>query len=178
MDCSLPGSSVHGILQDRILEWVSHSLLQRIFPTQGLNPGLPHCRWILYHLSHQGSPKSESESCSAVTDCLWPHGLYSLWNSPGPNTGVGSLSLFQGIFPTQGSQCRSPALQVDCWPAESPGKFIYYCYCWVKFLFAMSAFRMSHTSFNSTGLRNSLAVQWLGLRAFTARAEFNPWLGN
>ena len=35
----------------------SHSLLQGIFPTQGLNPGLPHCRWILYCLSHQGSPR-------------------------------------------------------------------------------------------------------------------------
>ena len=34
----------------------SHSLLQRIFPTQGLNPGLPHCRQILYQLSHEGSP--------------------------------------------------------------------------------------------------------------------------
>jgi len=34
----------------------SCSLLQRIFPTQGLNPGLPHCRWILYELSYQGSP--------------------------------------------------------------------------------------------------------------------------
>ena len=33
-----------------------HALLQGIFPTQGLNPGLPHCRGILYHLSHQGSP--------------------------------------------------------------------------------------------------------------------------
>ena len=33
---------------------------------------------------------------------LWPHGLYSSWNSPGQNTGVGSLSLLQGIFPTQG----------------------------------------------------------------------------
>ena len=32
------------------------SLLQGILPTQGLNPGLPHCRWILYQLSHQGSP--------------------------------------------------------------------------------------------------------------------------
>ena len=32
------------------------SLLQGIFPTQGLNPGLPHCGWILYQLSHQGSP--------------------------------------------------------------------------------------------------------------------------
>ena len=36
-----------------------------------------------------------------VSDSLWPHGLYSSWNSPGQNTGVGSLSLFQGIFPTQ-----------------------------------------------------------------------------
>ena len=34
----------------------SLSLLQGIFPTQELNPGLPHCRWILYELSHQGSP--------------------------------------------------------------------------------------------------------------------------
>ena len=35
----------------------SHSLLQQIFPTQGLNPALPHCRRILYQLSHQGSPR-------------------------------------------------------------------------------------------------------------------------
>ena len=32
------------------------SFLQGIFPTQGSNPGLPHCRWILYQLSHKGSP--------------------------------------------------------------------------------------------------------------------------
>ena len=35
---------------------VSRSLLQGIFPTQGSNPGLPHCRQILYQLSHQGGP--------------------------------------------------------------------------------------------------------------------------
>ena len=35
----------------------SLSLLQGIFPTQGWNPGLPHCRWILYQLSHKGSPR-------------------------------------------------------------------------------------------------------------------------
>ena len=34
-----------------------HFLLQGIFPTQGSNPGLPHCRQILYQLSHQGSPQ-------------------------------------------------------------------------------------------------------------------------
>ena len=44
----------------------------------------------------------ESESYSVVSDSLQPHGLYSPWNSPGQNTGVGSLSLLQGIFPTQG----------------------------------------------------------------------------
>ena len=43
-----------------------HTLLQGIFPTQGLNPGLPQYRWILYHLSHQGSP---SKYCiSSITD--------------------------------------------------------------------------------------------------------------
>ena len=41
----------HGILQARTLE---NSLLQEIFPTQGLNAGLLHCRQILYQLSHQG----------------------------------------------------------------------------------------------------------------------------
>ena len=40
----------------------SCSLLQRIIPTQGLNPGLPHCRWILYQLSHERSPEYWSGS--------------------------------------------------------------------------------------------------------------------
>ena len=53
MDCNMPGPAVHMILQARILECIFHSLLQKIFPTQGSNPGLLHCRWILYHLSHQ-----------------------------------------------------------------------------------------------------------------------------
>ena len=45
------------------------------------------------------------KSHSVVSNSLWPHGpLYSPWNSPGQNTGVGSLSLLQGIFPTQGSK--------------------------------------------------------------------------
>ena len=42
----------------------------------------------------------ESESCSVVSDSLRPHGLYSPWKSPGQNTGVGRLSLLQGIFLT------------------------------------------------------------------------------
>ena len=56
MDCSLPGSSVHGDYPGKNTGVGCHALLQGIFPTQGLNPGLPHCRLILYQLSHQGSP--------------------------------------------------------------------------------------------------------------------------
>ena len=50
------------------------------------------------------------ESRSVMSGFLWPHGLYSSWTLPGQNTGVGSLSLLQGIFPTQGS---NPGL-LDC----------------------------------------------------------------
>ena len=52
MDCSPPGSSVHGDSPGKNTGVGCHILLQRIFPTQRMNPGLPHCRWILYHLSH------------------------------------------------------------------------------------------------------------------------------
>ena len=58
MDSSLPGVSVHGDSQGKNTEMGCHALLQRIFLTQGLNPGLPHCRQILCYLSHQGSPPS------------------------------------------------------------------------------------------------------------------------
>ena len=56
MDYSLPVSSVHGDSPGKNNGVDCHALLQGIFPTQGWNPGLPHCRWILYHLSHGGSP--------------------------------------------------------------------------------------------------------------------------
>jgi len=57
MDCSLLGSSVCGDSPDQNIGEGSCSFLQGIFPTQGLKPGLPHCRQILYHLGHQGSPR-------------------------------------------------------------------------------------------------------------------------
>ena len=58
MDYSPPGSSVHGVLQARILEWGCLALPQGIFSIQGSNLGLLPCRWILYPLSHLGSPQS------------------------------------------------------------------------------------------------------------------------
>ena len=88
--------------------------------------------------------KSESESHSVVSDSLQLHGLYSPWNSPDQNTEVGSLSLLQGIFPTQRSNpdlpnCRRILHQLtrvalvaqlcpticdpmDCSPAGSSGR--------------------------------------------------------
>ena len=56
-DCSPPGSSVHEDSPVKKTGVGGRALLQGIFPTQGSNPGLPYCRQILYHLSHQGSPR-------------------------------------------------------------------------------------------------------------------------
>ena len=55
--CSPPGSSVHGDSLGKNTEVGCQALLQGIFPTQGSNPGLSHCRQILYYLSYQGSPR-------------------------------------------------------------------------------------------------------------------------
>ena len=57
MDCSLPGSSVSGILQATVLSGLRF-LPQGIFLIYGLNLGLMHCRQILYHVSHQGNPNN------------------------------------------------------------------------------------------------------------------------
>jgi len=82
--CSVVSNSLwlHGLQPARLLcPWKSsgknigvgcHSLLQGIFPTQGSNPGLPHCRQILYHLIYQGSPH-----LSKV--CLQLLGSYFQW---------------------------------------------------------------------------------------------------
>ena len=55
MDYSVPGYSVHGESPGKNTGVGCHFPLQGIFPTQGSNPGLPHCRSILYQLSHKGS---------------------------------------------------------------------------------------------------------------------------
>ena len=57
MDCSPPGSYVPGDSPGKNTRVGCQALLQGIYLTQRLNPGLPHCGRILYHLSHQGSPR-------------------------------------------------------------------------------------------------------------------------
>ena len=129
MDCSPPGSSFSGDSQARVLEWVAITFSRRYswprdwtqvscvagrFFTvwaigksrKGLNdldlePDiLEHeVKWAL------GSTERSEVKVKAYQLCqtLHSHGLYSAWNSPGQNTGVGSLSLLQGIFQIQGS---------------------------------------------------------------------------
>ena len=77
------------------------------------------CTVFLYWLHQFPFPLTvpERESRSVVSDSLRPHGLHSPWNSPGQNTGVGSLSLLQGIFPTLVSLIAGRFFL----PAEPPG---------------------------------------------------------
>ena len=62
MDCSPPGSSMHGIFQARMLEQVAISFSSGPSWPRDRNPGLLHCRQTLYHLSHQGTPNNSLNS--------------------------------------------------------------------------------------------------------------------
>ena len=92
MDCSPPGSSVNGISQARILEWVAISFSRGIFLTQGLNVHLLQWWEDSSSLSHQGSPTvivSVQFSCSVVSDSLQSHKLqHARPPCPSPTPGV------------------------------------------------------------------------------------------
>ena len=101
MNCSLPGSSIHGILQARIPEWVAISFSSgtsqpRNWTQVSCIAGRCLTDWATWEASKL---VKVAQWCPTLCDT---NGLYSPWNSLGQNTGVGSLSLLQGIFPTQG----------------------------------------------------------------------------
>ena len=77
------------------------SILAWSIPGTGEPGGLPSMG--SHRVGHDWSDLAEYGKAGVMSDSLWPHRLCSPWNSPGQNTGVGSHSLFQGIFPTQGS---------------------------------------------------------------------------
>ena len=87
---------------------LSTDSLEHRGPHSSLNS--PRGWWRSTPAAAQGSVSTEKWkwSRSVVSDSLWPHGLYGPWNSPGQNTGVGSLPLLQGIFPTQESNPGLP----------------------------------------------------------------------
>ena len=98
------------------------------------------------------TPKSESESCSVVSSSLWPHGLYSPWNSPGQNTGVGRLSLFQGIFPTQGLN----------WGLPHCGWILYQHCGWILY-------QLSHQG-------SPRILEWLAYPFFSGSSQPRNWI--
>ena len=82
-----------------------------VFPNPARTSGSPlftYCWNLSWRILSITLLACKSESHLVVSDSLWPHRLYSPWNSPGQNIGVGSLSLFQGIFPTQGLNTGLP----------------------------------------------------------------------
>ena len=96
MDCSPPGCSVHGIPQARTLEWVSHFLLQELFPTQGSNLHLLTFayigRWALSRELHLRSPKStlctDNEVCLHLSGWqVWYYYLCSTGEHPEAGSG-------------------------------------------------------------------------------------------
>ena len=98
----------------------------------------------------------ESESGSVVSNSLWLHGLYSPWNSPGQNTGVGSLSLLQGIFPTHGS---NPGFHIaggffTSWATKGSPRILK----WVAYPF----------SSRSSWPRNRTGISWIADGFFTS----------
>ena len=97
MDCSLPGSSVHGISQARILEWVTISFFRGSSQPRNqtwvyyIASRLLHCRWILYWLSYKGSSEAIQDMASLVA----PDSKASAYNAgdlgsiPGPGRSPG-----------------------------------------------------------------------------------------
>ena len=120
MDYSLPGSSVYGILQARILEWVAVFFSRGFSQSRDIEPVSPALQADSLPSEppeKPGRPQRVSESRSVVSNSLQPHGLYSTWNSSCQNVGVGSCTLLQGIFPAQGlkpgfSHCKGVLYQL------------------------------------------------------------------
>ena len=96
----------HEILQARILQWVAFPFSRGIFPTQESNPGLPHCRWVLYQLSHKGSPRIlewvaypfsrgifPTQLSNQGLHCRWI--LYQLSYQGSPTAATGRVKFFQ-----------------------------------------------------------------------------------
>ena len=96
-DCCLPGSSVYGILQARILEWVAMPSSGDL-PNPGIKPCLLHCGWIPYHLSHQGSSRT-------LEWVAYPFSRGSSW--PRNQTGISCIAVrFFTSWATREAQIR------------------------------------------------------------------------
>ena len=120
MDCRPPGSSVCEDSLGKNTGMGCHAFIHGIFLTQGLNPGLPHCRQILYHLSHQGSPRKLE------------------WVVPGELSYPGIKPVSSALQDSlSGEQQGSP--NITCSKTQNKdikyktlGKCLVHCRCWIN----------------------------------------------
>ena len=123
MDCSLPCSFVYGILQVGILEWVFIPFSNRIFPTQGLNLGLLHCRQVLYQLSHH-----PTNWTAIIPQKLYLPQEWKFWAPLHPSLGIWQKEDFQSSS-FEGLSDLIAQLSLDCFPGGTSGKKLTY-QCW------------------------------------------------
>ena len=111
-----------------------------------------------------------SESRSVMSSSLRPHGLYSPWNSPGWNPGVGSLSLLQGIFPTQGLDPALPHCRRFLYHLSHQGSPI---------TFIAQTFQMQQTSWLGSeckcGLHNLYPDMTMSPEMISQQKPANEW---
>ena len=134
MDCSLPGSSIHGIFQARVLEWVAIP-----FSRQSSRPRdrtWVSCIAVIFLLSEPpGKPIQESESEREVKSLSRVRFFAILWTvayQAPPSMGFSRQEYWSGVpfpspgdLPDPGVKPRSPELQTDALPSEPPGKPIH-----------------------------------------------------
>ena len=151
MDHSPPGSSVQWASPGKNNGVGCHSLLQEIFPIQGLNSGLLHCRQILYHFSHQGSPLKlfrgllkmdiKYSLFKRYCCCLCFTGKRDriTCQSPGSSEWVFSAPLLQeqGIWP---HHCNWKTLSLD----DTGNERVWWC---VEAVVCLSLFLRSHSNY-------------------------------
>ena len=139
VDCSPPGSSVHGILQQEYWSGLPFPSPGDL-PDPGIEPRSPALQadaltseppgkffalgslkmWLSSWISLFNQVKVKWKS-PVMSDTLWPLGLYTPWNSPGQNTRVDSHSLLQGIFSTQGLNPGLPHCRRILYPLSHQG---------------------------------------------------------
>ena len=98
---TLGRKSFQDTLAGKVVSWYFKYFMKQVY-NHTFSPSDGYWKVQLYLWSSKNFTSLESESHSVVSNSLQPHGPYSPWNSPGQNTGIGSLSLLQGIFSTQG----------------------------------------------------------------------------
>ena len=137
----------------------SHSFLQGIFLTQGSNLGLPHCKQVLYYLSHQGSPNNVFSSVqfshSVVSNSLRPHeSQHARPPCPSPTPGVHSNSSIESVMPSSHLFLCHPLLLLPLIPPS------------IRVFFNESTLRMRWPKYWSFSFSNSSSKEHPGLISF------------